>query len=205
MRFRLVPRDEGFYPLFSQATENLAEAARRLRDLIDDVGEAPAHQTRVIECERRGDEMLREILLRLNSSFVTPFDREDIHALAMQVDDVVDDIHSAGELVVLHAVDKPLAEMRELVDILIEAAERAVAVMSKLSRLKGLDEELAAIDRLESEADTIYRRSVARLFSGEFEALDVLRLNDVVEEIEKAVNGIENIADIVESIVLKHA
>ena len=205
MRFRLVPRDEGFYPLFSEATANLAEAARRLRSLIEDVDDAATHQRDVIECERQGDELLRTILHRLNSSFVTPFDREDIHALAMQIDDVVDDIHSAGELVVLHAVDKPLPEMREMVDILIEAAERAVDVMAGLPRLKGLEDGLAIIDKLESEADTIYRRSVARLFSGEFEALDVLRLNDVVEEIEKAVNGIENIADIVESIVLKHA
>jgi predicted phosphate transport protein (TIGR00153 family) len=205
VRFRLLPRDEGFYPLFSEAAENLAEAARRFRELIDDVDNAPAHQRRVIECERRGDELMQSLMHRLNSSFVTPFDREDIHALAMQIDDVVDDIQSAAELVVLHAVDKPLPEMRELAEILVDAAEQAVSLVAKLPRLRGTEAETEDIDRLESDADKVYRRSVARLFSGEFKAMDVLKFNDVVEEIEKSVNGIENIADIVETIVLKHA
>jgi uncharacterized protein len=205
VRFRLIPRDEGFFPLFNSAAENLAEAARRLAELLDDLGSAAERQQRVAECEHQGDEILRSVLHRLNSSFVTPFDREDIHELAMQIDDVVDDIQSAAELLVLHAVESPLPEMKELVDILVEISQAAVALVAKLPRLRGVETELADIDRLESEADRVYRRLVARLFSGEFKAFDVLKFKDVVEEIEKSVNGVENIGDIVESIVLKHA
>ena len=202
---RLIPRDEEFYPLFCQAADNLAEAARRLAAVLDDLDSAAERQRAVAECEHKGDEIMQAVVHRLNSSFVTPFDREDIHALAMQIDDVVDDIQSAAELLVLHAVEEPLPEMKELVDILILISERAAALMTKLPRLRDTQQEISDIDRLESEADRVYRRLVARLFSGEFKAMDVLKLKDVVEEIEKSVNGVENVADIVESIVLKHA
>ena len=205
MRFRLIPRDESFYPLVTEGTENLAEAARRFRRVLDDLENAPDTHMGVVECERRGDEVLRQVLHRINSSFVTPFDREDIHALASQIDDVVDDIYAASDLVVLHHVEKPLPEMRELTDILVEISEVAVSLMQKLPKLKGLDHELQTIDRLESEADSVHRKVVAHLFSGELKAMDVLKLTDIVEAIEHAVNGVENVADIVESIALKHA
>jgi uncharacterized protein len=114
MRFRLVPRDDGFYPLFNEAAENVAECARRFRDLLDLFTDDPAALTGtrdleklvnlVADCERRGDELTRTILRRLNSSFVTPFDREDIHALTEELDDVVDEMQAAAELLVLHRV-----------------------------------------------------------------------------------------------------
>jgi predicted phosphate transport protein (TIGR00153 family) len=215
VRFRLVPRDEGFFPLFNEAAENVAECARRLRDLLDHfaVDTLPESDGRDLEklvtligdCERRGDELTRTILSRLNSSFVTPFDREDIHALTEELDDVVDEMQAAADLLVLHRVEKPLPEVRDLADVLVKAAEASVALIAKLPNLRDVQPELEAIDQLESDADRIYRRSVAHLFSGEFKAFAVLKWKDVVESIEGAVNAIENISDIVESIVLKHA
>jgi predicted phosphate transport protein (TIGR00153 family) len=215
MRFRLVPRDDGFYPLFNEAAENVAECARRLRELLDlfseDGGSVSGNRdleklvNLVTDCEQRGDELTRTILRRLNSSFVTPFDREDIHALAEELDDVVDEMQAAAELLVLHRVEKPLPEARDLVDILVKAAEANVALVAKLPRLRDVEGELEAIGRLETEADHIYRRSVAHLFSGDFKAFAVLKWKDIVEAIEASVNAIENISDIVESIVLKHA
>jgi predicted phosphate transport protein (TIGR00153 family) len=214
VRFRLVPRDEGFYLLFNDAAENVAECARRLRELLNFFAvETPAaggHDVEklanlVSDCEQRGDEITRTILRRLNSSFVTPFDREDIHALTEELDDVVDEMQAASDLLVLHRVEKPLPEVRDLADILVKAAEANVALIAKLPKLRDLDSELEAIGRLESEADRVYRRSVARLFGGEFKAFAVLKWKDVVEAIEASVNAIENISDIVESIVLKHA
>ena len=205
VRFRLIPRDESFYPLFSEGVENVAEAARRFRVVLDDRDQASANHMRVVECERRGDDVLRQVLLRINSSFVTPFDREDIHALATQIDDVVDEIHAASDLFVLHNVEKPLPEMRELADILVDISEVAVTLMQKLPKLKGLEHELERIDTLESEADSIHRRLVAHLFSGELKAMEVLKLTDIIENVEDAVNGVEKVADIVESIALKHA
>lgn len=209
MRFRLIPRDEGFYPLFDEAAQNVAECARRLRDLLDDFsGIEASHEEqirRVGECESHGDDITRSILHRLNSSFVTPFDREDIHALTENLDDVVDDMQAAADLLVLHNVEKPLPEVKELTDILVEAAETNVELIRKLPKLRGLDDELEAIDRLESAADKAYRRCVAQLFSGEYKAFNVLKWKDIVESIEESVNSIENISDIVESIALKHA
>lgn len=205
MRFRLVPRDDGFFPLFDQAAANLAESARLLRDLLDQFEDVHAKHARINECERRGDELTQSILRRLDQSFVAPFDREDIHALTEQIDDVVDDIQAVSELLLLHDVDAPLAEVLELTDVLVKAADANVALIGKLSKLRGIESELEAIDRLESEADRIYRRSVAHLFSGDFNAFDVLRWKDIVEAIEGSVNGLENISDIVEGIALKHS
>ena len=205
MRFRLVPRDDGFFPLFDQAAENLAVGARLLRDLIDQFEDVHAKHARINDCERRGDELTRSILQRLDQSFVAPFDREDIHALTEQIDDVVDDIQAVSELLVLHDVDEPLPEVRELTDVLVKTADANVTLVHKLSRLKGLDDDLDAIDRLESEADRIYRRSVAHMFSGDFNAFDVLRWKDIIESIESSVNGLENVSDIIRGIALKHS
>ena len=205
MRFRLVPRDDGFFPLFDQAAANLAEGAQLLRDLLDDFEDVHAKHARIEECERRGDAVTETILRRLDQSFVAPFDREDIHALAEQMDDVVDDIQAVSELLLLHDVDEPLEEIRELGDILVKAAEANVALIGKLAKLRGIEPELQAVDRLESEADRIYRRSVARLFSGDFNAFDVLRWKDIVEAIEESINGLEKISDVVEGIALKHS
>jgi hypothetical protein len=215
VRFRLVPRDDGFYPLFDEAAENVAECARRFRDLLDHYSDDPRAEpaTRDVEklinlindCELHGDELTRTILRRLNSSFVTPFDREDIHALTEELDDVVDEMQAAADLLVLHRVEKPLPEVRDLADILVKAADANVALIAKLPRLRDMEGDLEVIGQLESEGDRIYRRLVAHLFSGEFKAFAVLKWKDIIEAIEKSVNAIENISDIVESIVLKHA
>ena len=204
-RFRLVPRDEAFFPLFDQAASNVADAARLLHELMDDFDDVHGKHAQISDCERRGDEITHAILRRLDNSFVTPFDREDIHALTEQIDDVVDDIQAVSELMLLHDVDEPLTEVRELTDVLVKAAEANVALIAKLPKLRGMEPDLAAVDRLESEADRIYRKSVAHLFSGDFNAFDVLRWKDIVEAIEGSVNGLENISDIVEGIALKHS
>jgi uncharacterized protein len=195
LRFRLVPTDEGFFPLFNEAAQNLADGARQLRDLLDEFEDVRGKHAKIDDCERRGDQLTRAILRRLDESFVTPFDREDIHALTEKLDDVVDDIQAVSELLLLHDVEEPLPE----------AAEANVALIAKLPKLKGLDGELEAIDKLESEADRLYRHAVARLFSGDFNAFDVLRWKDIVEAIEDAVNKLEGVSDIVEGIALKHS
>jgi predicted phosphate transport protein (TIGR00153 family) len=211
VRFRLVPRDEGFYPLFNEAAENVADCARRLRELLAEDFTVAASKNiekkakAVNDCESRGDDITRNILRRLHSSFVTPFDREDIHALTEELDDVVDEMQAAAELIVLHRVDKMLPQVKELGDTLVEAAETVTALIAKLPKLRGMDAELEAIDRLESAGDKAYRRAVAHLFSGEYKALMILKWKDIVEAVEGSLNAIENIGDIVESIALKHA
>jgi predicted phosphate transport protein (TIGR00153 family) len=203
VRFRLLPTDDSFFPLFDAAAANVAEAARHLRDVVAD-GASGGHE-RINACEHAGDELTRSILQRLNSTFVTPFDREDIHALAEELDDVVDDIHTVSQLMLLTQVTSALPEMAEQADLLVQMAEEAVKMIGRLESMKGVEPHLDAIDRLESEGDAVHRRILARLFGGEFDALEVLRWKDVIESMERALNTLEDISDVVESIVLKHA
>ena len=205
MRFRLVPVDDTFFLLFSESAANAAEAARRLRELIGDLDGIDQHFNEVVACERKGDELARTILRRLDTSFVTPFDREDIHALAEEMDDVVDDILAVGNLLRLVGVREMIPEMHEQADLLVQMADQTVELMSHFERMTEVRPYLDAIDKLESEGDSVYQRTIARLFSGEFEALEVLRWKDVVQAMEAALNTIEDISNIVESIVLKHA
>jgi predicted phosphate transport protein (TIGR00153 family) len=205
MRFRLVPVDDTFFQLFSDSAENAAEAARRLQSLVNDIDRVDELYGSVVECERKGDDVAGAILRRLDTSFVTPFDREDIHALAEELDDVVDDILAVANLLRLVGVKEILPEMREQADLLVQMAEQTVELMARLERMKEVRPYLDAIDRLESEGDAVHQRTIARLFGGEFEALDVLRWKDIVQAMESTLNAIEDVSDIVESIVLKHA
>lgn len=203
MRFRLLPTDDKFFALFEEAAANAAECARRLRAVIANGGD-DGHEG-IKDCERRGDEITRTILQRLNSTFVTPFDREDIHALAEELDDVVDDIQTVSELLLLTKPSSTLVEMGEQAELLVQMAEENETLIGRLESMKNVQPHLDAIDRLESEGDAVYRRILARLYSGELDALEVLRLKGIVEALEGALNTIEDISDVVESIVLKHA
>jgi predicted phosphate transport protein (TIGR00153 family) len=205
MRFRLIPNDEGFFPLFNDAAANLATCARNLRDLLQNFSDLDTKVAAVDACERRGDELTKAIVVRVNKSFVVPFDREDIHALTEEIDDAVDDLAAAADLLVLHHVGEPISGMQELADLIVQAADVAVLLVAKLPSLKGVEPDLEALGNLESTADRVYRRTVAHLFSGTFDAFDVLKWKDIIEALEHSVNSIEGIGDIVESIVLKHA
>ena len=205
MRFRLVPTDDRFFDLFSEAAVNTHECSLRLHDLVGDLGDVAAKHLKVLECERRGDELTREILQRLDASFVTPFDREDIHALAEKLDDVVDDMFAVSDLLQLVRPAEPLPELKDLTGILVQMGEQTVALMAQLKTMKGARPMLESIDDLESQGDGVYRQTMARLFSGEFEAIDILRWKDIVQATEEALNTLEDVSDVVESIVLKHA
>jgi uncharacterized protein len=203
VRFRLLPTDDKFFSLFDQAAANAAECARRLRELIANGAEG-GHE-RINECEHLGDEITRTILQRLNSTFVTPFDREDIHALAEAFDDVVDDIQMVSQLMLLTHVTDPIPEMGEQAELLVRMAEEAEQLINRLEPMKGVQPHLDAIDTQESEGDAIYRRILSKLYSGELATIEVLRTKDLVGALEGAMNTIEDISDVVESIVLKHA
>jgi predicted phosphate transport protein (TIGR00153 family) len=204
MRFRLVPSDDAFFGLFNESAANVAECAHRLRDLLSDPTDPGRHE-QVAACERRGDELVRTIVQRLNTTFVTPFDREDIHALAEELDDVVDDMLEVSYRMQISGITSALPELKEQADLLVQCADETQALLARLESMKGVKPHLDAVDRLESEGDAVHRRILARLFSGEFEALDVIRWKDVIESMEGALNTLEDISDVVESIVLKHA
>ena len=204
MRFKLVPTNDVFFTLFVDAARNVAEAAKRLRDLVTDYTDVSAKYEGVVDCERRGDEITRDILHRLAATFVTPFDREDVHALAEELDDVADDILAVADLLQLLPFDEILPEAAEFAELLVRMTEQGCEMLERFESMKGLAPYLDAIDKLESEGDAVYRRTIARLFR-DYDAMTVLKWKDVFEAFEAALNRVEDISDVVEAIVLKHA
>jgi uncharacterized protein len=205
VRFKFIPSDEGFYELFVQAGRNNNKAAELLRDVFVNWPEREPLRERIRQAEHDGDEITHQVMRRINTTFVTPFDREDIYRLASNLDDVLDHVDAAADFVILHAIVEPLPEMAKQADVLVRATAVASEALDRLHTLKGLDEYWVEINRLENEGDQIYRRTVAHLFSGDFKGLEVLKHRDVVEEIEAAIDSLEDVANVIESIVLKHA
>src|SRR4051794_4786991 len=190
----MVPTDDAFLTYFEEAAANTSECAQRLADVIADLRAVESGHVRVIECEHRGDEITRTILRRLSSTFVTPFDREDIHALAEEIDDVVDEMLAVSHLLRLVRVDIPLPELKEQAQVLVEICEQAAKLVGQLRSMRDVGPLLDAIDRLESEADAVFRRIQARLFSGEYDALTVIIWKDIATAMETAVNTVEDIS-----------
>jgi hypothetical protein len=201
----VIPRSEGFYDLFERAAANLADTARLLLKLLTDYHDPEAAHAEIRQREHEGDEITHQIMRALNTTFVTPFDREDIHRLASLVDDILDGIEAVADLLVLHQIEQPLPEMRQQAEVLTRAADQTYQAMAGLRSLSGLDQYWVEINRLENEGDRIYRKTVARLFSGEYKAMDVLKWKDLVDQLEAAVDKCEDVANTLESIVLKHA
>ncbi len=205
MRFRLTPNTTEFFVLFSQAASNMRASVAALQDLVENFTDVQVKHDKVKATERRGDELTRAILKNLDSTFVTPFDREDIHQLAEGMDDVVDDVYHLSEVLVLVPIHQVMPELRSQVSVMAKMAETAVEAVDRLHNMNGLRPLLDKLDGLESEGDAIYRKSLGRLFSGEFEALEVLKWKDLISAAEGAIDRLEDLGDHIGSILVKHA
>jgi predicted phosphate transport protein (TIGR00153 family) len=205
VRFRLTPRDTSFYDFFNRAADNLVTGAALLQQGLAAEGDRRAAADRLREIEHDSDEITHAVMRQLNSTFVTPFDREDIYALASRLDDVMDHMEAAADLVVLYELDGLPPELLALAEVLGRAAAVTAAAMPRLQGLKGLAEYWIEVNRLENEADQIYRRGVALLFSGTYEALHALKLKDLLDELEAAADAFEDVADTVETITVKES
>jgi uncharacterized protein len=203
MRLRLIPREESFFDLFEEMGGKVKEGADELLLLLKDYGDLDKRTGRVLDIEHEGDELTHEVMRRLNTTFVTPFDREDIYTLASNLDDVLDHIEAAAEYLQLHKIQRPLPQMVSLAETLAAAAGLTAAAMPGLRKMKDLESYWVEINRLENEGDRSYRRTIAELFSGDYRAMDVLKYEKIIEEIESAIDRLEDVANTVESIVLK--
>lgn len=203
MRFRLIPREQSFFDLFEQMANKVKEGADELLDLLKNYSDLQKKTQKILSIEHEGDELTHEVMRRLNTTFITPFDREDIHRLASRLDDVLDHIEGAAEYLRLHKIEQPLPQMISLAETLAQAALTGADAMPGLRKMKGLDSYWVEINRLENEGDRLYRQTIADLFSGEFNAMDVLKWKDIIEEIETAIDRLEDVANIIEGIVLK--
>ena len=203
MRLRVIPREESFFDLFEEMAGKVQQGAEGLLDLLRDYRDLDIKAGRVVDIEHEGDEITHEMIRRLNTTFVTPFDREDIHRLASNLDDVLDHVEAAAEYLQLHKIEKPLPQMVALAEILQTAAVTTATAMPGLRKMKNLDDYWVEINRLENDGDRAYRRTIAELFSGDYKAMDVLKFKDIIEEIEQAIDRLEDVANTVESIVMK--
>jgi uncharacterized protein len=205
MRLRFRPEDKGFYSMFTAASGNIVEAAEQLLNMIVQDVDRTAVAAQIKDIEHAGDEVTHEIMHRLNSTFVTPFDREDIQALAGRLDDVVDHIEAAADLLVLYGVGEVPMESKAMADLLVRAAHSTRDAMPSLRGLKGLEEYWIEVNELENEADQLYRRLLRRLFSGEYKALTVMKLKEFADELEAAADAFEDVASTVQTIVVKES
>jgi len=192
--------------MFTASANNLLDGAQTLHALIT----GPRTDRELLnkelrDEEHRGDDRTHAILREVNSTFVTPIDREDIYRLASRLDDVMDFFEAAGDLILLYDLESLPPEMSQLADLLVRAAELTASAMPRLKSLRNLSDYWIEINRIENEADKIYRRFVARLFGGEFDALTVLKLKEVAEQLEAAADAFENVADTVETIAVKES
>ena len=206
MALRFKPVDNTFYTLLTESATRLVEGAAILAELLGESADREDIADRMRDAEHEADETTHEIAKRVNATFVTPFDREDIYALASGLDDVMDFMEEAVDLTMLYEVDEAArSELADQVDVLQRCAELTAEAMPRLQSMKGLEEYWIEINRLENAGDKSYRRILAKLFSGQYEALEVLKLKDIVDSLEHAVDAFEKVANIIEQIHAKES
>lgn len=204
MRLSLMPKKSVFFTLFSQHAQNALEATQALERLLSDFSDVENKARDIHAIEHYGDKLTHQIMQELNGTFVTPLDREDIVGLASKLDDVTDVCHDVSEMVVLYKVRsiRPLAVQQA--KVLVAAAEHLVAAMKDLEKLGGLEPHWIKIHTLENEGDQLFRTAVADLFAQSTDPVEIIKWKDLHGLIEVAIDRCEDVANIVETIVVKH-
>ena len=205
MGLRFRPVDTSFYDLFSRAAQHLVGGAELLAEMLADGTDKEDVAARMRAAEHEADETTHELVRRVNTTFVTPFDREDIYALGSGLDDVMDMMDEVVDLILLYEVQQIPAELSKQVEVLQRCAELTAEAMPKLQSMQSLEEYWIEINRLENAGDKNHRRMLAQLFSGEYKTIEVLKLKDIVESLEGAIDAFEKVANIVEQIAVKES
>lgn len=204
-RFSLIPRDSTFFDLFIEAGKNTVEASRLLDQMMNQWPDAGSLSEQIVEAENEGDRITHSIIKRLNSTFVTPIDREDIYGLATQMDDIVDFTEEAADFLGLYKIEAPMDQATALTKVLVAACEQLAAGLEHLPDFKDLDKYWIEIHRLENEGDRISRDAVASLFSNGIDPMIVIRWKDMFAVLENAIDATETAAQILEGIVIKNS
>jgi hypothetical protein len=205
VRLRLIPREERFYDLFVEDAANVLGAARLLEAMLRtyDVIERRAGEIR--DAEHRGDEISHDIGHRLEATFVTPFDREDIHALISALDDVLDYVEEIADTFVLYRIEAPTAIAVEQASIIVKQCEQLHEALLHLRTYRGLDKYWIEVHRLENEGDRVARAAIAGLFENESDPIALVKWNKIYDVLEAAIDKCEDVANIIERITIKHA
>ncbi len=201
---RIVPRDVKFFDMFAQMAGNLTEGARLLADILANYNSSDPRLQKIKDVEHRGDEMTHAILTKLNQTFITPFDREDIHHLASSLDDVLDFVNAAGERLQVYKITNPPPAAAELAQLIVRQCEQLEKAMALLDRNKsGVLNYCVEINRLENEADGVAREAIGRLFEREKDPIALIKLKELFEVLETATDKAEDVANVLETVVLK--
>jgi predicted phosphate transport protein (TIGR00153 family) len=204
-RFSLLPRDRTFFDLFIEAGQNAVQAAKLLDEMMNSWPESAGLLTEIVAAEQEGDRITHDIVRRLNTTFVTPIDREDIYALATQMDDVVDFTEEAADFLGLYKIEAPMEQATALTKVLVASCEQLAMGLENLPSFKDLDKYWIEIHRLENDGDRISRDAVASLFSNGIDPMVVIRWKDMFAVLEEAIDATETAAQIIEGIVIKNS
>jgi predicted phosphate transport protein (TIGR00153 family) len=204
-RLSLLPRDRTFFDLFIEAGRNTVTAARLLDRMMGSWPDEKELSQEIVKAEHEGDRITHEIVKRLNTTFVTPIDREDIYGLATQVDDIVDYTEEAADFLGLYKIEAPMEQAQALTRVLVGACEQLAEGLEHLPDFKDLDRYWIEIHRLENEGDRISRDAVASLFSNGIDPMIVIRWKDMFAVLENAIDATETAAQIIEGIVIKNS
>jgi uncharacterized protein Yka (UPF0111/DUF47 family) len=202
---RLIPRDEQFYDLFTALARRLSEAAKLLHQLFAEPRRLDYYVAQIKNVEHAGDALTHDVLARIDKSFVTPIDREDIHLLASRLDSVIDLLDGTARRVAMFHITETREPARRLTGVLVRASECIEAGVLGLKRAKIVAERARDIKRLEEEGDAVYHEAIGALFRGTPDPIDVIKWKDVYDKLEDAIDRCEDVANVLESISLKHA
>ncbi|MBC8053058.1 MAG: DUF47 domain-containing protein [Sphingobacteriaceae bacterium] len=205
-----VPKDRKFFPLFEQGSANLIKIAQVLVELLNSTDEIrkQALTKEIEDLEHKGDEITHQIFLELGKNFITPFDREDIHVLASAIDDIADYIHGSATRIQLYKINDINPAMKELGDLILQGCQdidKAIIELKNLRNLRLIAESCVRINSMENQADAVFERAVADLFEYEQDAKVIIKHKEVLSALETATDKCEDVANVMESILVKHA
>jgi predicted phosphate transport protein (TIGR00153 family) len=204
--FRFIPREVQFFDLFEQQSQYIIRAAQLLHDLLHNFADARAKAHAIKEVEHQGDQVTHEVVKRLNTTFITPIDREDIHDLATRLDDVLDYIEAAAERLVVYRIKEPTSPSRAMAEVIVQQAyamDRAIKCLRTMD--PGFHEHAVEVNRLENSADNLLRDSLAALFEAQGDPIEVIKWKEIYETMETVTDRCEDVVNVIEGIILKMA
>ena len=200
-----VPKDREFFDLFEEAASNIVRAAEMLDRMLSEYPENAGLARDILICEQEGDRITHDIIRRLNQTFVTPIDREDILAMASALDDVVDFTEEVADFMGLYRIEAPMEQAQRMARILLQSSRQIAEAMPRLRGFKDISHYTVEIHRLENDGDRVVREALAALFDNGIDPMVVIRWKDIYERLEHAIDATEHVANILEGIVIKNA
>ncbi|MBN1528887.1 MAG: DUF47 domain-containing protein [Thermoleophilaceae bacterium] len=201
----LAPKDREFFDLFEEAGGNIQRATGLLEEMLREYPERSELARDILICEQEGDRITHDIIRRLNQTFVTPIDREDVFALSSALDDVVDYTEEVADYLGLYKIEAPMSQAQELAKVLQQCGRQIAEAMPRLRGFKDLTHYTVELNRLENDGDRIVREAIASLFDNGIDPMVVIRWKDIFERLEEAIDSAEHVANILEGIVIKNS